>query len=722
MKITNSITLFTLLIACTSSWAQGTAPVDSDSDGKLEIATKQNLRYLSENSNADWSADYEQTADIVFTEADFQDGGDFYNSGKGFSPIGNTTTAFTGSYNGQNHIIEYLTIVRSNESNVGLFGFINNAAISNVQMVDGSVNGISDVGSLVGHAMNSTVNNCNASLYVKCNGAQGGGLIGKAEGSTTSVENSSATGNVDADKFAGGLVGMIIDGTVNNCYAEGTVSAPIDGYAGGLIGDNDDTSISNSHATGDVSGQDNVGGLLGDNEGPVTNCYATGQITATDDEVGGLIGDHDVSDITDCYVTGSVNGDDDVGGLIGYVHGGAVITACYVTGAVDADENVGGIAGKMVEASSIHNAYCINTSVDGTYDVGGIVGDIDAGGIENSYAVNDVSASSSSENSGIAGYTSGGATITASFFDKTINTGMPDENDYGRTTGDMQTACTYFISDWDLAPSGSTAGTWTIDESTPSPANNGYPALAWQNLANTYTTNCQATSIAFSSVQPNQMTISWTNGGGSAGAVFMKEATTGTAAPVDGTTYTASTTFGDGGQIGTSGWYCIYNGTGSEVTVTGLTKNVEYIVHVTEYNGSAGSEYYLATSATDNPNTQITSVPGLWTGDDPNDNNWNTPDNWDDEQVPGTGVNVTIPDTGNDPVISAAATCQNITIENNGTLTINSSQTLNVSGDFTLNDGGGFSNNGTLKFSGTACELSDNRATKSSLGNVTVGN
>ena len=70
----------------------------------------------------------------------------------------------------------------------------------------------------------------------------------------------------------------------------------------------------------------------------------------------------------------------------------------------------------------------------------------------------------------------------------------------------------------------------------------------------------------------------------------MKQATSGTPAPANNSTYTANTVFGSGSQIGSTGWYCIYNGTGSSVTVTSLNANTAYRVMVCEYNGSAGSE------------------------------------------------------------------------------------------------------------------------------------
>ena len=94
----------------------------------------------------------------------------------------------------------------------------------------------------------------------------------------------------------------------------------------------------------------------------------------------------------------------------------------------------------------------------------------------------------------------------------------------------------------------------------------------------------QATNVSFSNIETTSATISWTNGNGDKRAVFMKETDTGTASPVDGTTYSADTGFGDGDEIGTTGWYCVYNGTGSTVDVTKLSDNTTYRVMVTEYN------------------------------------------------------------------------------------------------------------------------------------------
>lgn len=117
----------------------------------------------------------------------------------------------------------------------------------------------------------------------------------------------------------------------------------------------------------------------------------------------------------------------------------------------------------------------------------------------------------------------------------------------------------------------------------------------------------QATNVLFSSVLATSTTISWTNGSGSARAVFVLAGAVGSAAPINRTTYTANTVFGSGTQIGATGWFCVYNGTGTTVSITGLTAGITYRVMVTEYNGSAGAEGYNTTTAAGNPNNILST-------------------------------------------------------------------------------------------------------------------
>ncbi|MEI7982731.1 MAG: hypothetical protein WCI71_13855, partial [Bacteroidota bacterium] len=118
----------------------------------------------------------------------------------------------------------------------------------------------------------------------------------------------------------------------------------------------------------------------------------------------------------------------------------------------------------------------------------------------------------------------------------------------------------------------------------------------------------QAVNVTFSDFQNNQFTFNWTDGNGSKRIVFIKQDSVGTAAPIISTAYTSDTVFGAGSQIGTSGWYCVFNGTthDSGVTVTNLLPDTKYRVMVCEYNGTPGNEQYNKSLATGNPENQKT--------------------------------------------------------------------------------------------------------------------
>ena len=119
----------------------------------------------------------------------------------------------------------------------------------------------------------------------------------------------------------------------------------------------------------------------------------------------------------------------------------------------------------------------------------------------------------------------------------------------------------------------------------------------------------QASALNFASVAGTSITINWTNGNGTSRAVFLKEGTDATINPSDNTTYTASADWNaKGTQLGTSGYYCVYNGTESSVALTNLAGSTTYTVQVLEYNGSAGSELYNTSTALNNPKSQTTDA------------------------------------------------------------------------------------------------------------------
>jgi|GEM_PF-2339600 len=104
-----------------------------------------------------------------------------------------------------------------------------------------------------------------------------------------------------------------------------------------------------------------------------------------------------------------------------------------------------------------------------------------------------------------------------------------------------------------------------------------------------------ASGATFSNAQFYSVTISWMRGNGAKCIVLAKSGSPVNAAPMDGTSYTASPIFGSGSQIG-AGNYVAYLGTGTNVTLTALTTGATYYVAVYELNGTGGSENYLTSS------------------------------------------------------------------------------------------------------------------------------
>ena len=128
------------------------------------------------------------------------------------------------------------------------------------------------------------------------------------------------------------------------------------------------------------------------------------------------------------------------------------------------------------------------------------------------------------------------------------------------------------------------------------------------------TPGTQATNIESSNVQSNRMTLNWSRGTGQYNIVWMKVGTSGSLTLSQNTNYIANSSFGSGSY--NSGWFCVYSGTESSVTVTNLQPNTAYQCQVFEYNGNIGIyKIYSNSTATGNPASHTTesSTPTLTT-------------------------------------------------------------------------------------------------------------
>ncbi|MBU1329612.1 MAG: filamentous hemagglutinin N-terminal domain-containing protein [Gammaproteobacteria bacterium] len=248
----------------------------------------------------DLSASYRLGTDLNLGAALAADGNGHYGDvwgATGFKPVGNASTPFTGSLDGQGHLIRDLRINRANESEVALIGqTAAGAQIHDLGMVGGSVHGGSNAASLVGINYGGILSDLHTNVTISSTERGAGGLVARNRDNGI-IRNSYATGNVSgAENVVGGLTGENW-GLVENSYATGNVTGVI--FSGGLIGTNTGT-IRNAYATGQVQGTQYVGGLAGYAGGLIEYTYATGGVSGVT-SVGGLVGDIGTGRVVDSF-------------------------------------------------------------------------------------------------------------------------------------------------------------------------------------------------------------------------------------------------------------------------------------------------------------------------------------------------------------------------------------------------------------------------------------
>jgi hypothetical protein len=210
----------------------------------------------------------------------------------------------------------------------------------------------------------------------------------------------------------------------------------------------------------------------------------------------------------------------------------------------------------------------------------------------------------------------------------------------------------------------------------------------------------QAFSVNFSGVSATGMTIHWTRGNGANDIVVVKAGSAVSSDPVDGTAYIASTTLGVGSAIG--GGNVVFDGSGSAVTISGLSVSTTYYVSVYELNGSGGAQNYLTPAAT---GIQA-STPAEYKSNGTGGGNWNVASTWQESVNGGstwgaatgtpTSADGTIEILANDAVtITANLSIDQVTVDNagellvtNGVVTVASSPGLDIQGTLmiTTND------------------------------------
>ncbi len=194
-------------------------------------------------------------------------------------------------------------------------------------------------------------------------------LVGTLAGTASNI---TVSGTISGVSLMGAVAGQLNGGSITNCQVNATINGS--GSTNGLlVGFNNQGTISGCNVTGTVSGQGTLGGLVGNNQGVIEDCHADVTVNGTEQYVGGLVGFNNQWSINNSSSSGTVNGTTDVGGLVGR-NGSitATISNSHSSASVNGETNVGGLVG-LNNDGTIEKTSSTG-EVTGTTNIGGLVG------------------------------------------------------------------------------------------------------------------------------------------------------------------------------------------------------------------------------------------------------------------------------------------------------------------------------------------------------------
>ena len=258
------IFLLLTVLCITTAFSNAESTIFLGGTGTVEdpyqIETKQQLSAVSQYPEASFIL----TKDIIFEDADFESGGDYYNNKNYWDAIC-SPNSFKGIFDGNGHKISNLKLSDNNGlfNNVDSNGVVKNLTLENVTKVNARYGAI-----------------C---IY----------NYGK-------IENCAVTGNIYTGSSSSGMIAGFVgqnkdSGVIINCYNSATIYG-CDSTTGGIVASNYGR-VSNCFNIGNVTSKgDNItnrysGGIAGTSSGVIENCYNVGYLNPSYDLLpGGIVG------------------------------------------------------------------------------------------------------------------------------------------------------------------------------------------------------------------------------------------------------------------------------------------------------------------------------------------------------------------------------------------------------------------------------------------------
>ena len=290
--VTMLLLVMAILMPYGGAWAQTqTLPAGNGSaDNPYKISTAAELAWFRDQVNSGNNRiSATLTEDIDLAEFCHAKDGTKYTDELSWTPIGNESNKYIGTFNGNGKIIRNLYINATSDK-TGFFGYATDGSIKNITFDNAKVKSIDFyTGILAGYAGScfieniKTLANCSVKSY-----SYTGGIAGNACGNISNCENHAMVEGTDG---VGGFAGRYDSSnkSITSCANYGAVTGA-DSEVGGMVGQFISGTIQNSANYGDITGTYNVGNLMGyADECNLKNVLGTGNVTATSIEKTGLL-------------------------------------------------------------------------------------------------------------------------------------------------------------------------------------------------------------------------------------------------------------------------------------------------------------------------------------------------------------------------------------------------------------------------------------------------